>query len=200
MDNDTIYYVAGTVLVLMALGTAMAALRFERFPPSRAVQLAGITAFALLVGVTTTFAWRNATDEQAQRQREQAEGKLPTPAETKEAIATGQESGEQATTTTTGGGGTTTTTASVSGAELFDQEGCSGCHTLKAANATGTTGPDLDTALKGKSAGFIETSIVDPNAVVEKGYPPNVMPQTFGKTLSPQEIEALVKYLQDSVK
>jgi mono/diheme cytochrome c family protein len=32
----------------------------------------------------------------------------------------------------------------VAGKKLFASEGCSGCHTFKAASSTGTTGPDLD--------------------------------------------------------
>ena len=34
----------------------------------------------------------------------------------------------------------------VAGKQLFAANGCSGCHTFKAAGSTGTTGPDLDTA------------------------------------------------------
>lgn len=73
--------------------------------------------------------------------------------------------------------------------------GCSGCHTLADAGATATIGPDLGTALKGQSAAMLRQDVVDPNAVGTKGYPPNVMPKTFGKTLSPDELKALVAYL-----
>jgi cytochrome c oxidase subunit 2 len=75
------------------------------------------------------------------------------------------------------------------------QAGCSSCHTLADAKATGTTGPDLGKVLKGKPPAFIMQSIVTPNAVIAKGYPANVMPQTFGKTLSKSQIAALVSYL-----
>jgi cytochrome c oxidase subunit 2 len=77
---------------------------------------------------------------------------------------------------------------------------CASCHTLGDAGATGKIGPDLDKVLKGKSPQFIRTSIVSPNAYVEKGYPANVMPQTFDKTLQPAQINALVKYLSDVTK
>src|SRR6201991_3267154 len=91
-----------------------------------------------------------------------------------------------------GGGGVTT-----SGKAIFTSAttSCSACHTLQDAGATGTIGPDLDKTLKGKSPAFIRTSIVDPNAFIEKGYQPNVMPPSFGKTLQPAQIDALVKYL-----
>jgi cytochrome c oxidase subunit 2 len=86
--------------------------------------------------------------------------------------------------------------ASALGKQVFTgSAGCSGCHTLADAGASGTIGPDLDKVLKGKTTAFIRQSIVAPNAFVEKGYPKNVMPQTFGKTLSKAQIDALVNYL-----
>ena len=46
------------------------------------------------------------------------------------------------TTTSSSGGGTKQ--AAPSGKQVFETAGCSGCHTLKAAGATGNVGPDLD--------------------------------------------------------
>ena len=79
---------------------------------------------------------------------------------------------------------------------VFSAQGCGSCHTFKAANATGTVGPDLDTALQGKDAAFIRESIDDPNKVIASGYQPNIMPQTFGQTLTPTQIDDLVAFLQ----
>jgi hypothetical protein len=42
----------------------------------------------------------------------------------------------------------------------------------------------------------ISQSITDPNAVIAPGYQPNVMPQNFGQTLQPDQLTALVNYLQ----
>jgi cytochrome c oxidase subunit 2 len=81
------------------------------------------------------------------------------------------------------------------GAQVFASNGCSGCHTLKAAEAGGTVGPNLDEVLPGQTAAQIEESIVDPEAKVEKGYPAGVMPSTFKSSLSPKELEQLVEYL-----
>jgi mono/diheme cytochrome c family protein len=86
------------------------------------------------------------------------------------------------------------------GAQVFANNGCGGCHTLAAAEAGGTVGPSLDEALPGQSAAMIEESIADPNAKIVKGYPANVMPQTFAETLSKKELEDLVQYLLDSTK
>ena len=66
------------------------------------------------------------------------------------------------------------------------------CSPRSAASATrsrppgrpSTTGPDLDEALAGQDAAFIEESIVDPNAEIAQGFQPDVMPQDFGTTLT----------------
>ena len=81
------------------------------------------------------------------------------------------------------------------GKKLFNDNGCGGCHAFKPAGSNGTTGPDLDKVLQGKSADFIRTSIADPNAFVEKGNPPNVMPK-YGDQLSSKQIADLVAFLQ----
>lgn len=84
------------------------------------------------------------------------------------------------------------------GAQVFANNGCGGCHTLKAAGTGGVTGPDLDEVLPGQSEAMIHESIIDPNKVIAKGYPPNVMPQNFEQLLTPKELEDLVKYLSES--
>lgn len=84
------------------------------------------------------------------------------------------------------------------GAQVFANNGCGTCHTLAAAQAGGTTGPNLDEALPGQSAAMIEESIVDPNAKIAKGYPSGVMPSNFSTLIKPSELKALVKYLMES--
>jgi mono/diheme cytochrome c family protein len=81
------------------------------------------------------------------------------------------------------------------GAQVFANNNCAGCHTLTAANAGGVTGPNLDEVLPGETQAHVEEMITDPNAEIAKGYPPNVMPQTYEQLLSAQEIEDLAKYL-----
>ena len=92
----------------------------------------------------------------------------------------------------------------VSGATVFNDNGCGSCHTLSAAGSTGKVGPDLDKLpAEAQQAGkpletFVRQSIVDPNLYVAPGYPRNVMPQTFGSSLSSEQLDVLVKYLVDS--
>jgi cytochrome c oxidase subunit II len=82
------------------------------------------------------------------------------------------------------------------GKKVFLDNSCGGCHTFKPAGTNGTTGPNLSDVLKGKSADFIKQSIVDPNAEIAKGYPPGVMPQTYGSQLNSKQLADLVAFLQ----
>lgn len=92
------------------------------------------------------------------------------------------------------------------GKAIFASNSCAGCHTLKAAGATGKVGPDLDRLpafAKGPGQpldAFIRESIVKPDAYVEKGFPPGVMPKTYGSSLSKEQLDALVKYLVASTR
>ena len=81
------------------------------------------------------------------------------------------------------------------GAQVFANNGCVGCHTLAAANSSGTAGPNLDTYIANQSPSFIHESIVDPNKEIAKGFQPNVMPQTYESTITPDDLNALVAYL-----
>jgi cytochrome c oxidase subunit 2 len=109
--------------------------------------------------------------------------------------------------TTAGGGGSSSgggASASTDAKTLFTTAAqpvaCGSCHTLADAGTHATTGPDLDKALKGKSPAFIKQSIVNPNAQIAPGYTANIMPQTFGQSLKPAQLAALVKYLSEVTK
>jgi mono/diheme cytochrome c family protein len=84
------------------------------------------------------------------------------------------------------------------GAQVFADNNCGGCHTLAEAEAGGVTGPNLDEVLPGESMATIHEDIVDPNKVIAKGYPPNVMPSNYEELLSPKELDDLVQYLIES--
>jgi mono/diheme cytochrome c family protein len=84
---------------------------------------------------------------------------------------------------TTGGGFASLGT---DGAAIFKGAGCAGCHTLAAAGATGTVGPNLDQI---KPA----TAIVAHQVMVGGG----AMPAFQGK-LSPAQIQAVAQYVSSS--
>jgi len=96
--DETLFYVFGIALVVSALAVSAIGLRFEGFPPSRAVLATVIAYFACMVAATTTFAVLNARDEQHKREADQA----------KEAAA------QEPATTTTGTTTTATTTTTAS--------------------------------------------------------------------------------------
>ena len=120
--------------------------------------------------------------------------------------------GTTAATTTTSSG--TTTAAAGGGAALFaagktvfSANGCAACHSFAPANASGTVGPNLDTAptVDAKKANmplpaFVKQSITDPNAFIWPGYPKSVMPSTFGSSLSAAQLNSLVAFIVSGQK
>jgi cytochrome c551/c552 len=104
----------------------------------------------------------------------------------------------------TGGGGDAALIAQ--GKTLFSSNGCSGCHTLAAAGASGSIGPDLDKQLTSdaQAAGvpldqFVKESITDPNKYIAKGFNSGVMPTSFS-SLSPNDLDALVALITSGQK
>jgi cytochrome c oxidase subunit II len=111
---------------------------------------------------------------------------------------------------------TTSSTApsAAAGKSVFTgSAGCSGCHTLAAASATGTVGPDLDTRLRSDCATAaskqirgatleqcIETAITKPYAYLPSGYTAGIMPSNFAQRLTPTEIQSLVTFLASAAK
>jgi mono/diheme cytochrome c family protein len=81
----------------------------------------------------------------------------------------------------------------------FFATNCGGCHTLSQAGTTGTVGPNLDQVLPGQSPAQISESITAPDAQIAGGFPPGVMPQNYGTTLTPEDLQALVTFLTQSV-
>ncbi len=94
-----------------------------------------------------------------------------------------------------GGGGTANASLAAGRTVFSSVGGCSGCHTLSDAKATGTVGPDLDKVLANQNKAFIKTSVVDPNAFIAPGFSKSIMPSTFSSTLSKSQIDAVVNYL-----
>jgi cytochrome c oxidase subunit 2 len=91
--------------------------------------------------------------------------------------------------------------------------GCSSCHTLAAAGATGQVGPNHDQRLRKDCATpaskkvrgatvqqCIRTAIVKPYAYLPSGYSAGIMPSTFSKTLSQTQIQSLVNFLAGVTK
>ena len=86
----------------------------------------------------------------------------------------------------TGGPSASPASLGTNGEAIFKGVGCAGCHTLAAAGATGTKGPDLD-QLKPSAA------IVAHQVMVGGGLMPS-----FQGTLTPAQIQAVAKYVASS--
>jgi cytochrome c oxidase subunit 2 len=95
-----------------------------------------------------------------------------------------------------GGGGGATTDAKTLFTSAAQPTPCKSCHTLAAAGANGTVGPNLDQVVPKLTEAEISSSIETPNAKITLGYQANIMPD-FGQSLSKEQIDALVKYLKE---
>ncbi|MFN8110038.1 MAG: cytochrome c [Thermoleophilia bacterium] len=102
-----------------------------------------------------------------------------------------------------GGGMTSSSRAPVINAKRLFLKGkpttgamaCGSCHALKAVGTHGKVGPSLDTLAKDDDVAAIITMIVSPNAEIVKGYPANVMPKNYAKTLTKREIRTLATWI-----
>lgn len=89
------------------------------------------------------------------------------------------------------------------GPALATKNGCKGCHSMDPNANPKPTGPTWfhlgDTAanrVPGESpALYIYQSITNPSAFVVPDYPDNVMPKTFGQSLSKQDLADLMAYI-----
>ena len=111
----------------------------------------------------------------------------------------------------------TTKTSGASAAQgktiFTSSTGCSSCHTLAAAGATGTIGPNLDQRLRTDCATAaskrirgptlqkcIHTAITNPYAYIPTGFQKGIMPPNFATTLTPTQIQSLVEFLSTAAK
>ncbi len=81
--------------------------------------------------------------------------------------------------------------------EIVASYGCGACHVI--AGQSGAVGPDLSAIGVSRDNDYLRRAILDPNAEVAEGYPPGLMPATYGAQLYAQELELLVAYMKASV-
>ena len=86
------------------------------------------------------------------------------------------------------------------GLDVWAEQGCGSCHALAAANAHGFIGPDLGSSLKGVPASYIKDSIVAPNAAAAAGFTVGGMPEDYAARISPDDLDRLVTFLQQSAR
>ena len=110
-----------------------------------------------------------------------------------------------------GSGATTSTTINIEvddesagrGMVLADSNGCLACHTIDGTPSTGPTWKGVAGSSRPLETGesvvaddlYLFRSITDPGSQVVAGFD-NVMPATYGDTLTDQEISDMVEYIK----
>jgi mono/diheme cytochrome c family protein len=187
--NEIILGVVALVLVSFSLVVSLVVPRRDPSFPGRNLRLFVAVAALLVVAMLASVEVFGAEHE--------AEGEGGRPVETDTAETT--TAAETAT-----GGETAPSEPSgdpAAGREVFTtgaQPACSTCHTLAAAGATQTLGPNLDETLAGQDAAAIREQIVNPDSQVTEGFPDNLMPEDYGEKLNDQQLSDLVAFLAES--
>lgn len=189
LTTDQKLGLGGTAAVFIAFALIVALLiprSRPNFPGRR-----GLVPF-ILVTVILTIAMLGAVEVFAKEEHHGAEAHEPTPTESTptETSPTAPPPAPSPTTTAEQPSG-----SPEAGKAVFASAGCGGCHTFGAAGSSGTTGPDLDESLAGDDAASVRQAIVEPDAEIEQGFSPGVMPQTYEDQLSPKQLDDLVAFL-----
>jgi len=90
------------------------------------------------------------------------------------------------------------------GQQLTSLFGCATCHSTDGSKKIGPTWSKLFNSTVNLSDGtqvkadanYIHTSIVDPNKQIVQGFQPNVMPATFSKALTEEQIQDIIAYIK----
>ncbi len=90
------------------------------------------------------------------------------------------------------------------GHALAQDNGCLGCHSIDGSPLIGPTWKGVygreETLTDGTTVTvddeYIRESIVDPNIKIVQNFTHNLMPRTFGETLSESDIDAIIAYIK----
>jgi mono/diheme cytochrome c family protein len=185
--NDVILGVFAAVLVVFSLVVALVIPRRDPSFPGRHLRFFVVLSALLIVGMLTAVEVFGESHDFGAAHGETGGVTEGTPtAGTTTGTTTGTDTGAQVEGDPEAGRQIFTTVANPA---------CSTCHTLQAAGATQTLGPNLDESLQGDDAAFILESIVDPDAEVTEGYADNLMPEDYGEKLNEQQLADLVAFL-----
>ena len=176
--NDAILATVCAVLVGFSLIVSLVVPKRRPDFPGRRVGLFVFIAALLVLAMLFTVEQLGETEESP----ESEPAAETQPAQTESAPTETSGGGE----TTTGGGGSETEGDPANGEKIFAAQGCGGCHTLAAANASGTVGPNLDDLKPAYDA--VVTQVTNGGGA---------MP-AFGDKLSPEEIQDVAAFVVQS--
>jgi mono/diheme cytochrome c family protein len=181
--NDVILTVFAAILVLFSLAVSLWVPRRDPGFPGRSLRVFALIAVLLVAamlaavevfGESHDFGEAHAGDEPGETQPTETGG-----------------GGE-------GGGGEGGEGDPAAGEQVFAANQCANCHTLQAAGASATIGPNLDETLQGKDAAYIREAVVNPSAQIAEGFQDGLMPNDYGEKLSEEELANLVAFLVES--
>jgi cytochrome c553 len=128
--------VAGVFILFALVSSFVIPRRNPDFPGNSVGVYSAVAILFLIAMLASVIAFGK-----EKKQEESSSTAGTTTTQTTTGASTSSTSTSTAPTTTTGGG---TTGDPVAGKKVFTSAGCSGCHTLKNAGATGNIGPNLD--------------------------------------------------------
>lgn len=178
--NDVILTVFAAILVLFSLVVSLWVPRRDPGFPGRSLRVFALIAVLLVVAMLAAVEVFGEAHHFGEAQG-------------------GEEAGATEPTETGGGGGGGEGDPAA-GEQVFAANQCAACHTLQAAGATATIGPNLDETLQGKEAAYIRESIVNPSAQIAEGFQDGLMPKDFGEKLSEEELANLVAFLAQATQ
>jgi len=174
--NDVILTVFAAILVLFSLAVSLWVPRRDPGFPGRSLRVFALIAVLLVAAMLAAVEVFGESHHFGEAQG-------------------GEEPGATVPTETGGGGGGGGEGDPAAGEQVFAANQCAACHTLQAAGATATIGPNLDETLQANDAAFIRESIVNPSAQIAEGFQDGLMPKDFGEKLSEEELANLVAFL-----
>lgn len=197
--KETVFYIVGIALAVSAVIVSFIGLKSEKFPGKAGVVVILVFAVGAIGAGTFAVLYSKEHAEHREHELEQANevieaeehGQPDKEAEEDDILKEDEEGG---------GGGTEEGGGAMGSAEegeqVFTSAGCASCHTFAAAGSSGVTGPNLDETLApDDTKESIEEMIVDPEKEIVSGYSAGIMPQTFGESLSEEELAGLVEFL-----
>ncbi|MBI4936855.1 MAG: c-type cytochrome [Nitrosomonadales bacterium] len=81
---------------------------------------------------------------------------------------------------------------------VVNKYGCGACHVI--AGQSGSLGPNLSKIGATRNKEYLRQAMLDPDAVIAKGFTAGMMPKNYGEQMKAKELEMLLNYMAGSKK